>query len=151
TPGTHQLLTFSTETRNIGTGDLVLGDPSTNSLFHWASCHGHYHFEEFAYYNLLDLNSNIVAQGHKVGFCLLDDHPWPPTPNPQSVFNCDFQGIQAGWADVYQAGLPCQYIDVTGVPSGDYLLQMVVNPAGLIAEATTNNNVTIVPVNIPPT
>src|SRR5215475_8983781 len=149
TVGTHRLLTFTTETRNIGGGDLVLGNPATNSLFYWASCHGHYHFEQFADYTLLDTNGNVVASGHKVGFCLEDVRAWSPTANPATRYNCNSQGIQAGWADVYAAGLPCQYIDITGLDPGNYTLRMVVNPAGLIAEATTNNNVTLVPVTIP--
>jgi len=149
TVGTHRLLTFTTETRNIGGGDLFLGNPATNSLFHYASCHGHYHFEEFADYTLLDSGGNVVAAGHKVGFCLEDVRAWSPTANPTSRYNCNNQGIQAGWADVYGAGLPCQYIDVTGLDAGNYSLRMVVNPAGLIAETTTNNNVTTVPVVIP--
>lgn len=149
TVGTHRLLTFTTETRNIGAGDLMLGNPATNSLFYWASCHGHYHFEEFADYTLLDTNGNVVAGGHKVGFCLEDVRAWSPTANPATRYNCNNQGIQAGWADVYAAGLPCQYIDITGLDAGDYTLRMVVNPVGLIVEATTNNNVTLVPVTIP--
>lgn len=150
TPGTHRLLTFTTETRNIGGGDLALGNPATNSLFHWASCHGHYHFEEFADYTLLDTSGNVVAAGHKVGFCLEDVRAWSPTANPATRYNCGNQGIQTGWADVYAAGLPCQYIDITGLDPGDYTLRMVVNPGGLIAESTTNNNVTLVSVTIPP-
>jgi hypothetical protein len=149
TAGVHTLLNFTTETRNIGAGDLSLGNPATNALFHWASCHGHYHFEEFANYDLVDTNGNIVAAGHKVGFCLLDDHAWSPTASPQAKYDCWNQGIQAGWADVYAAGLPCQYIDITGVPGGNYTLRMTVNPDGLIPEADTNNNVTFVPVTIP--
>lgn len=148
-PGTHRLLTFTTETRNIGGGDLVIGNPATNSLFEWASCHGHYHFEQFADYTLLDTNGDVVAAGHKVGFCLEDVRAWSPTANPTTRYNCGNQGIQSGWADVYAAGLPCQYIDITGLDPGNYTLRMVVNPAGLIAESTTNNNVTLVPVTIP--
>jgi hypothetical protein len=149
TVGTRRLLSFTTETRNIGGGDLALGNPATNSLFYWASCHGHYHFEQFADYTLLDTNGNVVAAGHKVGFCLEDVHAWSPTANPATLYNCNNQGIQAGWADVYAAGLPCQYIDITGLAAGNYTLRMVVNPAGLITEVTTNNNVTLVPVTIP--
>ena len=148
TPGTHRLLSFTTETRNIGAGDLVIGDPSTNALFEFASCHGHYHFEQFADYTLLDASSNVVAAGHKVGFCLEDVRAWSPTAPASAKYKCFNQGIQAGWADVYSAGLPCQYIDVTGLPTGDYTLQMVVNPAGLLPESNTNNNVTLVPVSI---
>ena len=150
TPGLHRLLSWSTETRNIGSGDLIIGDPATNSLFRWASCHQHYHFEQFMEYNLLDTNGNIAATGHKVGFCLLDDHAWSPTANPSSKYDCNNQGIQAGWADVYSAGLPCQYIDITTVPPGDYILQMTVNPDKLIVEANYENNTSLVPVSIPP-
>jgi len=149
TAGLHTLLNFTTETRNIGDGDLSIGNPATNALFHWASCHGHYHFEEFASYDLLNTNGNIVAFGHKVGFCLLDDHAWSPTASPQAKYDCWNQGIQSGWADVYAAGLPCQYIDVTGVPGGNYTLRMTVNPDGLLPESDTNNNVTLVPVTLP--
>ena len=149
TVGTHRLLTFTTETRNIGGGDLVIGNPATNSLFEWASCHGHYHFEQFADYTLLDTNGNLVAAGHKVGFCLEDVRAWSPTANPATRYNCNNQGIQAGWSDVYAAGLPCQYIDITGLDPGSYTLRMVVNPVGLLAESNTNNNVTEVPVTIP--
>jgi hypothetical protein len=148
--GQRTLLSFTTETRNIGTGDLIMGDPSTNSLFYWATCHGHWHFEQFCEYNLLDTNNNIVATGHKVGFCLEDVVNWSPTANPQSKYTCDYQGIQAGWADVYAAGLPCQYIDITGVVPGNYVLQMIVNPDGLLPESNTANNETRVAVTIPP-
>jgi len=148
--GEHRLLSFTTETRNIGSGDLIMGDPSTNALFIWASCHEHYHFEQFAEYDLLDTNQNIVATGHKVGFCLEDVRQWSPTANPHTKYTCSFQGIQAGWADVYNAGLPCQYIDVSAVPPGNYVLQMTVNPDNILPESDTANNVTLVPVNIPP-
>lgn len=148
-PGTRRILNFTTETRNIGSGDLNMGNPATNSLFHFASCHGHYHFEEFAVYDLLDANGNSVASGHKVGFCLLDDHAWSPAANPQAKYDCNNQGIQAGWADVYAAGLPCQFIDITGVPPGEYTLRLQVNPLGLLPESNTNNNVTMVTVSIP--
>jgi hypothetical protein len=149
--GQRTLLSFTTETRNVGTGDLIMGDPSTNSLFYWATCHAHWHFEQFCEYNLLDTNNNIVATGHKVGFCLEDVVNWSPSGNPQSKYDCNYQGIQAGWADVYSAGLPCQYIDITGIAPGSYILQMIVNPDGIIPESNTANNETRVAVTIPPT
>jgi hypothetical protein len=148
-PGTRKLLSFTSETRNIGTGDLILGNPATNSLFHFASCHGHYHFEGFAVYDLLDANGNSVASGNKIGFCLLDDRPWSTSANPTPKYDCNNQGIQAGWSDVYAAGLPCQFIDITSVPAGEYVLRMEVNPYGAIAESDTNNNVILVSVSIP--
>src|SRR5204863_100443 len=56
----------------------------------------------------------------------------------------------SGWADIYSAGLPCQYIDITGVPPGNYVLQMIVNPDGLLPESNMANNETRVAVTIPP-
>src|SRR5712675_1920093 len=44
-PGTRRLLRFDTETHNIGDADLVLGDPTTNPLFHYDPCHNHYHLD----------------------------------------------------------------------------------------------------------
>jgi hypothetical protein len=147
--GERTLLSFTTQTQNIGNGDLVMGDPATNAWFYWATCHQHWHFEQFAAYNLLDTSNNIVATGHKVGFCLEDVVAVPGTVTP-AKYTCSYQGIQRGWADVYQAGLPCQYIDITGVPPGSYVLQMIVNPDNLIEESNTGNNETRVPVTIPP-
>jgi hypothetical protein len=156
--GTRSLLAFTTETRNIGAGDLVMGNPANNPLFIWAACHQHYHFEQFASYSLLDSSNNVVASGHKVGFCLEDVQSWTNT-HPQAKYNCTNQGIQSGWSDIYSGpvpslnfvGLPCQYIDVTGVPPGQYTLQMIVNPDNVLPESNTNNNTTLVPVTITPT
>ena len=70
--GTHRLLRFNTSTRNIGTADLFFGDPVGNPLFEYAPCHGHYHFKDYARYELLDNSGQLVAPGFKAGFCLLD-------------------------------------------------------------------------------
>jgi Lysyl oxidase len=157
--GTRRLLSWDTETRNIGSGDLVVGDPSTNSLFVWAQCHQHWHFEKFAQYNLLDSGGNVVSNafGHKVGFCMEDYKQWSPTAKPLK-YNCSNQGIQVGWADSYYGyhpelgfiGVACQYMDITDVPPGNYTLQLIVNPDGILPESNYENNTTLVPVTIPP-
>lgn len=157
--GTRKLLRFNMETRNIGSGDLILGSPAANPLFRWASCHSHYHFESFAQYDLLDLEGNpilagpesVPVTGHKVGFCIEDVKAWSPTANPTRKYNCNNNGMQAGWADVYPSSLPCQYIDITGLPSGNYFLRLTVNPDNLLPESNTDNNSVLVPVTIPPT
>jgi len=156
TTGTRKLLRFNMETRNIGTADLVLGNPATNSLFYFATCHAHYHFESFAQYTLLDTNYNPVILGtnvvigHKVGFCIEDVARWLPSAPSSTKYTCANCGIQAGWGDVYTADLDCQFVDITGVPAGEYYLQLTVNPDGLLAEADLQNNTALVPVNIPP-
>jgi hypothetical protein len=147
--GTRRLLRFNNETRNIGSANLVLGNPAGNPLFSFAACHGHYHFENFAAYRLRAGNGAVVATGAKVGFCLLDLMRWNPTANATAIYTCVSQGIQAGWADIYSAGLPCQYIDITDVAPGNYTLEMEIDPSHLIPEANEANNIVTVPVAIP--
>ncbi|MBX3027643.1 hypothetical protein KF840_22315 [bacterium] len=140
--GNRKLLRFNTTTPNYGPGDVFLGDPRGSSTFEYSACHNHYHFKEYADYRLLDMGGNIVARGHKQAFCLVD--LWKPPglrgrADPQ--FNhCGYQGISAGWADVYHRGLDCQWIDITGVPSGRYVLEVVINPAHVIRENNYSNN-----------
>ncbi len=44
------------------------------------------------------------------------------------------QGIQVGWADLYPPERDCQWVDITGVSEGDYILEVSVNPERLIPE-----------------
>jgi hypothetical protein len=37
-------------------------------------------------------------------------------------------------ADVYVAALPCQWIDITGVPDGTYTVRVAINANGIIDE-----------------
>ena len=148
TTGTHRLLRFTTESRNIGGGHVVMGDPVGNPNFEFQECHGHYHFKGFAAYTLRDQNGAIVAAGKKVGFCLEDVSRWDPTSPAAARFDCEEQGIQAGWSDIYDGGLPGQWVDITGLPAGDYQLEITINPDGRIDEADYTNNTTSVPVKI---
>jgi hypothetical protein len=150
TVGTRRLLRFGMETRNIGSANLVLGAPAGNPLFVFAACHGHYHFNNFAEYRLRRISDGaIVAIGGKVGFCLEDIARWSGTANPAMVYTCGFQGLQSGWADIYVSSLPCQYVDITGLPAGNYTLEMEIDPAHRIPEANEGNNIATLPVTIP--
>jgi Lysyl oxidase len=139
-PGVRRLLLFALQTRNIGTADLIMGNPATNSAFYFDACHGHYHYEGFAEYRLRDTNSNVVLLGHKIGFCLEDVVRWSATAGQNSRYDCNYQGIQAGWADVYTEDVPCQWLDITGLPGGTYTLELEVNPSRAIQEASYANN-----------
>ena len=147
-PGRHTLLRFNTETRNIGGGDLIMPSPINHPDFEFAACHGHYHFKDFASYRLLDAQGLPVALGRKVSFCLLDTHRWDPQAEHRPRFNCEQQGIQAGWADIYDGGLPGQWIDITGLPDGTYTLEIIMNPEFILAEANYTNNLETIEVVI---
>jgi len=151
--GDRKLLRFSTITPNYGPGDVFLGNTIGNPEFVYSACHNHYHFTEYADYRLLDLGGNIVARGHKQAFCLVDLVPPSQTglsgdAHPQ-FDTCNFQGISAGWADDYNSNLDCQWIDITGVPSGRYVLEVQINPARVIREGNYSNNVGRSEVTVP--
>jgi hypothetical protein len=151
-PGVRKLLRFNTVTPNLGPGDVFLGDPLENENFVYSSCHNHYHFEQYADYRLLDTGGRTVARGHKQAFCLVDLWQVPGLggdPRPQFP-TCEFQGISAGWADVYHRGLDCQWVDITNVPPGRYILEVEVNPARIvIQEHNYQNNVGRAEVTVP--
>jgi len=146
--GDRKLLWFTAEVWNIGSADLALGDPVDNPLFVYNACFDHYQFEQFGQWRLVDDNG-LVATGVKPYFCLSDHYRHDANANVLSKYYCRNQGVQAGWADVYSAGLACQWIDVTDIPPGDYTLELEVNYELLLPESDYSNNITSVPVTIP--
>lgn len=170
--GTRRVLRFTYTTPNFGAGDLIVGNPDSHpEWFEFDSCHGHFHFREYADYRLWipsqyeryeairsanpDLTpAQVLAAnpdlqpvvGEKRGFCVIDI--WPYSVAPPKYFLCDFQGISVGWADEYWSDLDSQFIDVTGVPSGSYILEAEVNAERLFEESDYANNRTAIPVTI---
>lgn len=150
-PGDRTLLHFSVETPNVGNVDMVLGAPDPdNDQFSFSQCHMHYHFEGYAEYRLIDQAGGELATGRKQAFCLLDTGPYLPGEDvpAQAKYDCDFQGIQRGWSDVYHSRLPCQFIDVTDVPPGQYTLEIHINNGGTLPELTMDNNLVTVPIDL---
>lgn len=98
-----------------------------------------------------------VAGINKVSFCIADIEIafWAQKGNGIRTYNapdCLFpaysdatndyliQGITPGWADVYEWYLPDQYIEVSGVPDGYYILETIADPDNRMLEANENNN-----------
>jgi hypothetical protein len=146
-PGNRTLLRFALRTPNLGPGELLLGDPVGNPLFSYSPCHGHYHFNGYASYRLLDQSFNVVAVGHKQAFCLYDLDQYLPNADPPK-YTCTYQGLTKGWADIYANNLSCQWVDVTGVPPGQYWLEVKVNESQTLAEQSYSNNEVLVPVSL---
>lgn len=141
-PGVRRLLRFDVVTANAGDADLVLGPPPavgvSDDTFVWSPCHGHHHVAGYAIYELRDATGVVVA-GHKQSFCLHDVQAVRQGASSRN-YNCANQGMSAGWADVYSRTLPCQWIDVTGVPTGTYTLRVEVNAARSLVERDVTNN-----------
>ncbi len=146
--GDRRVLRFSVETLNLGDESLVLGPPENNANFEFSDCHGHYHFRGYASYRLLDVGGSEFLVGRKQAFCLLDSEPYTDTAVDSRLFSCLNQGLSAGWADVYTADLPCQFLDITDIPDGDYMLEVEVNPDKTLPDIDESNNVGVIPVRI---
>ena len=135
--GYRRLLRFDTVVLNSGDGDLVVGnraDPDNPyaPYFVFAPCHGHYHIQDFSKYELLTLDGSVVVAGHKQGFCFEDSFKYEG--GKSNGYDCEFQGITSGWGDWYYKQLVGQWIDITGVPKGEYIVRITLNLAPIFDE-----------------
>lgn len=100
-----------------------------------------------------------LITGEKRGFCVIDIAPAGPSlrhapvvPDPDGkYFDCDDnQGISVGWADTYDPTLDGQWIDVTEVAPGAYVLEAEVNAEHVYEESDYSNNRAAVPTVVSP-
>lgn len=156
--GTHRSLRFSVLVVNQGDADLYVGDPlahmdpngdgdfsDQDGLFEFASCHAHFHFRNYAKYELFPVNANgtlgPAVQARKRGFCMLDTTPTRTDVTPprgrfyQNCGNLTLhgnQGISTGFGDIYVKQLPGQLFLLTDpnepVPPGRYRIRVTANP-----------------------
>jgi hypothetical protein len=139
-------------------------EPAGEWEFH--PIHDHFHYTSFGISRLWAttsdgrrLGSQPLRTSRKVSFCIVDIelHAWTEAGNgPRSysfpacvtpaesdgVNDYLIQGISSGWIDVYDWFLPDQYVEVTGVPDGLYVLDTVADPDNSIREADETNNCT---------
>ena len=145
--GYRRILRFDTVVINGGDGDLVVGDRSDPNnpyaaFFFFHPCHGHYHIRGFSTYYLLDpVTREPVVQGQKQGFCFEDSFKYDG--GKSNGYSCAFQGITSGWGDWYYKQLVGQWIDITGVPEGDYIVKVVINEVEMVDEGANRYSNTV--------
>lgn len=141
--GERRVVRFGSRMGNLGTAPFDLGAPVAGNPF-WAldSCHEAYELSGFARYELLDVSGAVVLTGAKSGYCVRDSEPWPlDVANIDCYsYDCNGQGITPGCADNYGSELQCQWVDITGVPEGDYTLRVTINASRSIPELGYENN-----------
>lgn len=174
--GTRTLLRFTFTTPNLGTGDLIVGRPADHpEWFVFSPCHNHFHFRQYADYRLWtvdgyaawvaarlqmptataqqvlaahpELEDDFLA-GNKMGFCVIDIRSYTFVLGAKYQSCSQNQGISVGWADEYNQFLDGQWVDVTGVPSGRFVLEAEVNAERLYEEKDYLNNAAAIPVTI---
>jgi glucose/arabinose dehydrogenase len=122
-------------------------------VFHEA--HDHWHFDDFTRFELWTRSSYDAwlesdrTQGEpewsigKVSFCIMDIvqiEELPGSPSSQvypDTCPLGVQGISVGWADVYEATLEEQWIELgpDPLPDGEYVLRSVADPLTLVHES----------------
>ncbi|KAI4877663.1 hypothetical protein NFI96_021335 [Prochilodus magdalenae] len=122
------LLRFPQRVKNQGTADFLPARPQHQ--WEWHSCHQHYHsMDAFSSYDLLDVSTGQkVAEGHKASFCL-EDTSCDPGVRRRYACTAHTQGLSPGCYDTYHANIDCQWIDITDVPPGDYILKVGLHEA----------------------
>lgn len=150
--GWRRLLQFNASEKNVGSEPVHIGDvnyylddsqndnPNANHhVYEYSECHNHYHFNHFATFTYGD----DPDLGSKRAFCLesvarYSNHEASPTWSPYG--SCAFQGISPGWGDQYNAGIECQWVDVSTVDtSGGSVtrpLGLMSNPDQFLCEGT---------------
>jgi lysyl oxidase len=149
---------------------LYIDQFAGNWEFHGS--HHHYHYTSFAIAYLF--NSNRVGEkigfdpvrtSEKVSFCIVDieiDAWGRKGDGVRSYFapNClEFQegnaqyqylvqGLTNGWSDVYEWYLPDQYMEVSNVPDGYYVMEFCADPDNAIEELDETNNCTYTHIHV---
>jgi hypothetical protein len=116
--------------------------------------HEHWHFSDFATYNLLDAHGSRVMRSGKEAFCIaptdaenlmVPGADW--RPSYLGFGQCGTQAsislnetMPAGWGDTYIQSLPGQAFDITSLPNGIYQIEVLANPLGRLYETNTANN-----------
>lgn len=127
-----------------------------DSEFH--PTHAHFHVRDFYVARLWAAGpdgarsgTTPVARGDKNGFCPQDSDPIAGDAQEGRRYTClmdgpdgtralQVVGISSGWRDVYPADLPDQFVEITGVPDGRYVLELEIDPDDVFVEANDRNN-----------
>lgn len=122
--------------------------------FAWHPEHNHFHFQDFATYELRALKASgridwrdrgLLRVAPKVSFCLMDFEPQPGESAPPAFYvQClgVNQGISPGWQDVYANYLVGQGLTIEGLPDGLYGLVVRLDPSNRLRETHDDDNQT---------
>jgi len=129
---------------------------ATSTEYH--PTHLHFHVQDFYVASLWRSSAEgeraglPVAHGDKSGFCPEDSAPIDTEDKDASRYYSCFTedergvgpnqvvGISAGWKDIYRWELPDQFVEITGIPDGFYVLEIELDPNNVFVEANERNN-----------
>ncbi len=135
-----------------------VGSTRTGTMkYHDAAEHDHWHFLDFASYELVKFDGSLVTTSGKQSWCLAPTDPvdlsvpgatWRPEATGLDSTCGDRSALwlrevlPAGWGDTYNQS-QTQAFDLTGVRNGRYQIRITVNPDGNLHERSLANNVSL--------
>lgn len=163
--GPFQLIGFDADGAKIGDilqvrqqirySDGTWHDRATTAQMAWAADgHDHWHVLGYQKFKLQKLDATTIGTGAKTGFCALDSY-WYGSSKP-SFYDADrlicqtgpsgtvLMGTQRKWGDIYRRQIAYQWVDITGLPNGEYKLKVIADPpfetGGRFRESNETNN-----------
>ena len=112
--------------------------------------HRHWHLLGFQRYALTRPDGRVVVRDRKTGFCLGDRYAVGEATGARYTSRCGLgqpallgitQGISVGFGDAYAPNLEGQYLPLSGLRGGRYLLVHRVNADRGLQEERFDNNV----------
>ncbi len=136
-------------------GDFTVS-PINDYMFWAGDGHNHWHLADLEGGVLTSFDNGVqVGTSAKQGFHFADgtafDLTLPTAPQmaqykPCGGNSCNINtlhltmGLSVGWADIYYASVAYQWIDITGLANGKYILTVTADPDHYFTEAPTGNN-----------
>ena len=124
--------------------------------FDGAKGHNHWHFEQFAAYELLGGNKKLIVRSQKVGFCIAPTDAVDMLVHG-ALWQPNYIGLQGqcgsttalwvrelmpvGWGDTYSQNKAGQAFDITSLPNGKYYVAVIANPGHVLKEVSYHNDV----------
>lgn len=120
-----------------------------------APTHQHWHFTDFATYELLNADLTRAVRSGKEAFCLantdavdltVDGAEWGEYQDDLGSVCGGYETrsirevLSSGWGDTYAQFRAGQSFRITNLPDGVYYIRVLANPAGTLIESDTSNN-----------
>jgi hypothetical protein len=115
--------------------------------------HNHWHVRDLQSWTIARINDpkNVLGRGAKSGFCFWDNFRYGSSASafyhPSTTSACEQladgtvpMGLSVGWGDRYPSWIAFQYIDITGLPNGDYRVELEADLSNHFVEADELNN-----------
>jgi hypothetical protein len=132
--------------------------PAGHMIWDPRPSHHHWHFEDFARYELLDASKNKIQRSHKEAFCLANTDEmdytvpgaqWRPDNTDLATACGDFSALAvseylaAGSGDTYEQMRAGQSFSIADLPIGVYYIAVQANPDHVLTEQSTSNNLAL--------